>query len=118
MTTKSNSKLKGFNVSEKYNDILPYLETKKNQSSFICELILKEMYNENTDLNIKELQNNMVESITKETKKVIDENLRNVIIFEIRYWLNEYKGEIIQEVTKRVIDLLNPSLEKEDEIVD
>lgn len=118
MTTKSNSRLKTYNVCEKYNDILPYLETKKNQSSFICELILKEMYNENTALNIKELQDNIVKSVTEATTKVIDENLRNVVIFEIRYWLNEYKGEIIQEVIKQVMNLLNPSLEKENEIVD
>lgn len=104
--------LKTFNVVEKYEEILPFLETKKNQSSFICELILKEMRDERIALNMQELNQQILESamtlIQEEIRKGIQKGIREEIREEIRVEIRSEFRDL-----KRDMDELMKILEKE-----
>ncbi len=99
--------LKTFNVVEKYEDILPYLDSKKNQSSFICELILKEMKGEQvTDLN-EQLLSSSASLIQKEIRKNFREVLQEEIRLEIRSEFRDFKREFFESFTKIFEDAYN-----------
>lgn len=76
--------LKTFNVVEKYEEILPFLETKKNQSSFICELILKEMREEQIEVSMEDLNQKILDASTSVIQEEIRKGIRNEIREEIR----------------------------------
>ncbi len=94
--------LKTFNVVEKYESILPFLESKKNQSSYICELILREMNEERISLNMEALNQQVMTSMTEalvtiqeKIQKEIRDGIRNEIREEVR---SEIRTELRSEL--------------------
>ena len=97
--------LKTFNVVEKYERILSFLETKKNQSSYICELILKDMQGEQLEANMEELKQSVSTEITEgivKLKDAIQTEIKRGFREEIR---EEIRSEIRSEVRGEMRDL-------------
>lgn len=97
--------LKTFNVVEKYEPILSFLDSKKNQSSYICELILKDMKGEQLEANMEELKQGVSTEITEgivKLKDAIQTEIKRGIREEIR---EEIRSEIRSEVRGEMRDL-------------
>ena len=103
--------LKTFNVTEKYDEILPFLESKKNQSGFICELILNEMRGERVQQSMSELNEELLKSsaslIKEEIRKGIREEIREEIRIEIRSEFKDFKREFFENFTIQTEDTCN-----------
>lgn len=91
--------LKTFNVTEKYDEILPFLDSKKNQSGFICELILNEMRGERIQQSMSELN----EELLKSSASLIKEEIR----IEIRSEFKDFKREFFENFTIQTEDTCN-----------
>lgn len=95
--------LKTFNVVEKYEVLLPFLESKKNQSSFICETLLREMNNEQVKLDIKDLKDSLIEDLRDEIRAEIRNEFRNELRQEIRSELRSERVEL-KELFKEMMN--------------
>ena len=90
--------LKTFNVVEKYEEILPFLETKKNPSSFICELILEKMREEQLEDLHEKILKSSANVIQEELRRGIREEVREEIRIEIRSEFRDLKRELSENI--------------------
>lgn len=101
--------LKTFNITDKYKDIIIFLETKKNQSSYICELILKDMQNETLyetlDTHLGQLEEKLLVNHQKESKngmREIREEVKLEIRSEVRSEFKDMKESFLEDVKKMI----------------
>ena len=101
--------LKTFNITDKYKDIIIFLETKKNQSSYICELILKDMQNETLyetlDTHLGQLEEKLLLNHQKESKngmREIREEVKLEIRSEVRNEFKDMKASFFEDVEKMI----------------
>lgn len=111
--------LKTFNVVDKYSEILGYLDSKKNQSSFICEIILKEMQGEQLEQDMDKIKNQLIEEVRAEVREVIRSELRTehrtehrIDRSELKQMLEEWLGAYEEKQLKFFQEMMDQSLEQ------
>lgn len=79
--------LKTFNVTETYEEIIPFLDRKKNQSRYLCDLISREMKKEEFLAEQTERDKEIfkkIECLIKNSEERIIGHLYRVICVELR----------------------------------